>query len=697
MTSESEKSPKRLPLILGGVLGIVLISTVVFLVLFVGEQDKRQDLEKENAALAAQLEEKIATEDKTWEENTDKVAETETPSGPLAEAEAEGVNLVRSDWDFKPALLHYVQNPEQAVKVYGNLAEWDVSKVTDMGFLDKTYKEVIPHFPRNFAEDLSRWNTSSVTDMNHLFDGCPKFNADLSKWDTSKVTSMESMFNGAGSFNADISGWDTSQVTNMARMFLSASFNQPIGSWDVSKVTNMHKMFKGKVDSGTMEDLDLAPCVFNQPLGDWDVSKVTSMSEMFHGCSDFNQPLGNWKVSQNQRFDQMFAHTSFDQDLSKWEFKGGVDVSLLDDDGTCQYDDTQCHRLTMDSMFQSTPYNQDISTWNLSDATSISYLFAKAERFDQDISAWGESLISNKYLGSPNLIAGPRAMLFEGSGMSQCNKQKFYAVFLAKWGKEMEDALRDSEDAQYIFTDCDENCECEIGKSHCTSERVISSEGACSSAGCCEWQNGSCTNRNDAQWEECEMLEDDNENTDEGDNDDQDDEDDKFDTDVHRAICENEDPPLTEFECNLAGCCEMEYGSCRYDSNAKKKCTDPASIVAPSMQSIGEMHCSGMGDGFTEEQCQSSGCCSWDGTNCMYDSSREGACTFPESAKAIGEKHCTESGFMKTQCLLAGCCNWKGKYDAGGDNIDSDDRGCEYSPQNPYPYYGIAPCLVPTV
>jgi len=39
----------------------------------------------------------------------------------------------------------------------------------------------------------------------------------MAEWDTSKVTDMSRMFNVAGDFNADLSGWDTSKVTNMAR------------------------------------------------------------------------------------------------------------------------------------------------------------------------------------------------------------------------------------------------------------------------------------------------------------------------------------------------------------------------------------------------------------------------------------------------------------------------------------------------
>ena len=67
---------------------------------------------------------------------------------------------------------------------------------------------------------------------------------DIKDWDTSKVTDMNNLFNGKATFNDNISGWDVSKVTNMKYMFVNASvFNQDIRGWDVSNVTNMNSMF----------------------------------------------------------------------------------------------------------------------------------------------------------------------------------------------------------------------------------------------------------------------------------------------------------------------------------------------------------------------------------------------------------------------------------------------------------------------
>ena len=69
---------------------------------------------------------------------------------------------------------------------------------------------------------------------------------EISNWDTSKVTNMRFMFKGATSFNQPLNNWDVSNVTDMWALFMNASsFNQPLNNWNVSKVTNMAGMFGG--------------------------------------------------------------------------------------------------------------------------------------------------------------------------------------------------------------------------------------------------------------------------------------------------------------------------------------------------------------------------------------------------------------------------------------------------------------------
>ena len=56
---------------------------------------------------------------------------------------------------------------------------------------------------------------------------------EISNWDTSRVTDMFCMFQFAHSFNQPLNNWNVSNVTNMREMFYGAeSFNQPLNKWD---------------------------------------------------------------------------------------------------------------------------------------------------------------------------------------------------------------------------------------------------------------------------------------------------------------------------------------------------------------------------------------------------------------------------------------------------------------------------------
>merc|ERR1712224_487649 len=101
----------------------------------------------------------------------------------------------------------------------------------------------------SFNGDLSKWDVSKVTNMGYMFISASSFNADISKWDVSKVTRMESMFFAASSFNRDISKWDVSRVKNMDQMFsLAVSFEQTLcGKWQTSE-TALEATYFGMFD-----------------------------------------------------------------------------------------------------------------------------------------------------------------------------------------------------------------------------------------------------------------------------------------------------------------------------------------------------------------------------------------------------------------------------------------------------------------
>ena len=134
--------------------------------------------------------------------------------------------------------------------------------------------------------EINNWDVSKVTNMYRMFYGASSFNQPLNNWDVSNVTDMWSMFDGAVSFNQPINNWDVSSVTNMSYMFASDEnhekflprFNQPLNSWNVSSVKSMYAMFFRAIS-------------FNQPLNDWNVYDVRDMKGMFYDASSFDRLL----------------------------------------------------------------------------------------------------------------------------------------------------------------------------------------------------------------------------------------------------------------------------------------------------------------------------------------------------------------------------------------------------------------------
>ena len=72
---------------------------------------------------------------------------------------------------------------------------------------------------------IANWDTSRVTNMENLFKSLPNtlfptWNADLSNWDTSRVITMKNMFSpttgsGLSAFNSVLTAWNVGNVLNM--------------------------------------------------------------------------------------------------------------------------------------------------------------------------------------------------------------------------------------------------------------------------------------------------------------------------------------------------------------------------------------------------------------------------------------------------------------------------------------------------
>ena len=94
--------------------------------------------------------------------------------------------------------------------------------------------------------EMASWDVSKVTFMGGLFMDRHKFNAEIQGWDVSSVTSMDRMFLNAYNFNRDLGSWNAGNARYMNQMFRHAvNFDQNLRDWDVSKLINAQMMFMG--------------------------------------------------------------------------------------------------------------------------------------------------------------------------------------------------------------------------------------------------------------------------------------------------------------------------------------------------------------------------------------------------------------------------------------------------------------------
>ena len=115
-----------------------------------------------------------------------------------------------TDANFKELINKYYlgtnEEKQEIISTYGIIEEWDVSQVTYMN--NAFASDPSGNIPGvQFNADLSGWNVSNVTDMGFVFSGCSVFNQDLSNWNVSNVTNMGYMFLDCSVFNQDLSNW----------------------------------------------------------------------------------------------------------------------------------------------------------------------------------------------------------------------------------------------------------------------------------------------------------------------------------------------------------------------------------------------------------------------------------------------------------------------------------------------------------
>jgi surface protein len=127
-------------------------------------------------------------------------------------------------------------------------------------------------------------------------------------------------------------------------------------------------------------------------IANWDVSGVTNMRRFFGGCSALsegggglgtNADISGWDVSTCQDFGRMFL------DCNAWNGKmfkvitGGSAIGSVNFERCFQ----NCFIFNNDG-------SNNMSAWSMDKATDTSFMFNRAENFNQDISSWDVSNVS---------------------------------------------------------------------------------------------------------------------------------------------------------------------------------------------------------------------------------------------------------------------------------------------------------------
>ena len=200
-------------------------------------------------------------------------------------------SLVNMEWMFNEA------NKLESVE---GARGWDVSKVTNMGWL----------FDANYSllsiEPLSDWNTESLTTMSNTFSNLSKITSleGLRNWKTGKVTNMYSAIDFTSSLHSldGLENWDVSKVTNMGHMFRGSKIENldALANWHPDKVTSMTNMFK---EASQLSDISGLSGWFSTD----ETSKITSVEGLFEKTKITNvDALANWKTPNLTNMKSMF-------------------------------------------------------------------------------------------------------------------------------------------------------------------------------------------------------------------------------------------------------------------------------------------------------------------------------------------------------------------------------------------------------
>ena len=339
---------------------------------------------------------------------------------------------------------------------YGEIASWDVSKVTFMGglFMDR----------HNFNAEIQGWDVSAVTSMDRMFLNAYNFNRDIGKgWNVGNVRDMNQMFRHAVNFDQKLSNWDVRNLINAQMMFMHAEkFTNGMSgalknTWDTTVsikfkshclvgAKKWHETYQSLVGSGPTADKILVPwgpiwppsgyvsgskteitndvqfrlaaqdCMIKEPtLGAcweseygpaplWNTSLVTDMSNTFRNKEQSNWMISAWDTSRVTSMSEMFKSAKvFSFDISSWNISQVTDMTRMFD-GAAKFNqnigtwDTSKVKSMVGMLANTAYFDRELRNWDTSSVTSMEEMFRNAKNFNQFIDSWDTSSVTSMRL-----------------------------------------------------------------------------------------------------------------------------------------------------------------------------------------------------------------------------------------------------------------------------------------------------------